>query len=38
MKQLCIKQGTEGKLSPFCIDGMLTLGFKEKNRETQFFS
>jgi len=27
MKSLCIKQGTEGKLSPFCIDGMLTLCF-----------
>lgn len=27
MKSLCIKQGTEGKLSPFCIDGMLTLRF-----------
>lgn len=25
MKTLCVKQGTEGKLSPFCIDGMLTL-------------
>jgi hypothetical protein len=27
MKQLCIKQDTAGKLSPFCIDGMLTLCF-----------
>jgi hypothetical protein len=30
MKQLCIRQESEGKLSPFCIDGMLTLCFKEK--------
>jgi len=29
MKQLCIKQGTESELSPFCIDGILTLCFKE---------
>ncbi|MFB3888990.1 MAG: HNH endonuclease [Candidatus Bathyarchaeia archaeon] len=28
MKGLCIRQGTEGKLSPFCIDGMLTLSFR----------
>jgi hypothetical protein len=28
MKPLCIKQDTEGKLSPFCIDGLLTLCFK----------
>jgi len=28
MKQLCIRQDTAGKLSPFCIDGMLTLCFK----------
>jgi len=27
MKTLCIRQGTEGKLSPICIDGMLTLCF-----------
>ena len=31
MKRLCLRQGTEGKLSPFCIDGMLTLYFKEKS-------
>ncbi len=30
MKQLCIRQGSEGKLSPFCIDGMLTLCFQIK--------
>ena len=30
MKLLCIRQDTEGKLSPFCIDGLLTLSFKEK--------
>lgn len=29
MKPLCIQQDTEGKLSPFCIDGMLTLCFKK---------
>lgn len=29
MKSLCVKQGTESKLSPFCIDGMLTLCFKQ---------
>jgi hypothetical protein len=29
MKSLCARQGTEGKLSPLCIDGMLTLCFKE---------
>ncbi len=29
MKQLCIRQETEGKLSPFCVDGMLTLCFKK---------
>ncbi len=29
MKRLCIQQGTEGKLSPFCIDGLLTLCFKK---------
>ena len=29
MKSLCLKQETEGKLSPFCIDGMLTLCFKQ---------
>jgi hypothetical protein len=28
MKPLCVRQGTDGKLSPFCIDGMLTLCFK----------
>jgi hypothetical protein len=28
MKELCVRQGTEGKISPFCIDGMLTLCFK----------
>ena len=31
MKNLCTKQGTEGKLSPFCIDGMLTLCFKQNH-------
>ncbi|MGD0070056.1 MAG: HNH endonuclease [Candidatus Bathyarchaeia archaeon] len=31
-KQLCIRQDTEGKLSPFCIDGMLTLCFREKQK------
>ncbi len=30
MKPLCIRQDTEGELSPFCIDGMLTLCFKGK--------
>lgn len=30
MKDLCVKQDTEGKISPFCIDGMLTLCFMEK--------
>ena len=30
MKPLCIRQDTEGMLSPFCIDGLLTLCFKEK--------
>jgi len=30
LKQLCIKQGSEGELSPFCIDELLTLCFKEK--------
>lgn len=30
MKPLCIKQDSEGELSPFCIDGMLTICFKEK--------
>jgi hypothetical protein len=29
MKSLCVEQGTEGKLSPFCIDGMLTMCFKQ---------
>jgi hypothetical protein len=29
MKTLCVRQGTEGKLSPFCIDGMLTLCFSD---------
>ncbi len=29
LKPLCIKQDTEGKLSPFCIDGILTLCFKD---------
>jgi hypothetical protein len=29
MKTLCTKQGTEGKLTVFCIDGMLTLCFKK---------
>ena len=29
MKQLCIRQDSEGELSPFCIDGMLTMCFKE---------
>ncbi len=28
MKNLCKSQDTEGKLSPFCIDGTLTLCFK----------
>ncbi len=30
MKNLCVRQGTEGKLSPFCLDGMLTFCFMEK--------
>jgi hypothetical protein len=30
MKPLCIRQDSEGELSPFCIDGLLTLCFKEK--------
>jgi len=29
MNPLCIRQDTEGKLSPFCIDGMLTFCFKK---------
>jgi hypothetical protein len=29
MKSLCIKQDTEGELSPFCIDGVLTMCFKK---------
>ena len=29
MKELCIRQGTEGKISPFCIDGMLTLCYNK---------
>jgi 5-methylcytosine-specific restriction endonuclease McrA len=28
MKNLCVKQETEGKLSPFCLDGLLTICFK----------
>jgi hypothetical protein len=32
MKNLCIRQGTEGKISPFCLDGMLTLSYKDKAR------
>ena len=30
MKPLCIRQDSEGELSPFCIDGMLTIRFKQK--------
>ncbi len=30
MKPLCIRQDSEGELSPFCIDGMLTICFKQK--------
>jgi len=30
LKDLCIRQDTEGKLSPFCLDGMLTFCYKEK--------
>lgn len=30
LKPLCIRQDSEGELSPFCIDGMLTLCFKAK--------
>ena len=29
MKSLCVKYETEGKLSTFCIDGMLTLCFEK---------
>jgi hypothetical protein len=29
MKSLCIKEDTEGKLSVLCLDGMLTLCFKD---------
>jgi hypothetical protein len=29
LKNLCIKEETEGKLSTLCIDGMLTLCFKK---------
>jgi hypothetical protein len=29
MKSFCIKQDSEGELSPFCIDGTLTLCFKK---------
>ena len=28
MKSLCVRQETEGKLSPFCLDGMLAMCFK----------
>ena len=28
MKSLCVRQETEGKLSPFCLDGMLAICFK----------
>jgi Zn finger protein HypA/HybF involved in hydrogenase expression len=31
MKPLCVRQGSEGELSPFCIDDMLTLCFKEQS-------
>ncbi len=30
MKPLCIRQDSEGELSPFCIDGMLTMCYKKK--------
>jgi len=30
MTHLCKRQGTEGKLSPFCLDGLLTLCFRKK--------
>ncbi len=30
LKPLCIRQDTEGKLSPFCIDGILTLCYSKK--------
>jgi hypothetical protein len=29
MKSLCIRRDTEGELSPFCIDGVLTMCFKK---------
>ncbi len=32
MKDLCIRQGTEGRLSPFCLDGMLTLCFRPEKK------
>jgi hypothetical protein len=32
MKNLCLRQGTEGRISPFCLDGMLTLSYKDKAR------
>jgi hypothetical protein len=28
IKSLCVRQETEGKLSPFCLDGMLAICFK----------
>jgi hypothetical protein len=28
MKNYCVQQETEGKLSPFCIDGLLTICFR----------
>lgn len=30
MKPLCLRQDSEGMLSPFCIDGMLTICLKDK--------
>ena len=29
IKKLCIKEKTEGKLSPLCLDGILTLCFQK---------
>ena len=34
MKPLCIRQDSEGELSPFCIDGLLTLCFKKKPQDS----
>ncbi|MEM3833329.1 MAG: HNH endonuclease [Thermoprotei archaeon] len=28
VKKLCVREGSEGKLSPLCLDGLITLAFK----------